>query len=103
MLWDGVWLRSLLWSLLGLAFLSRGSLHRQEEEVHFPSEEELLVRELTQIKNAALIRVSSQTGPPPPPAPNKTFAIFEALFFKLNIFGIFEALMVFDINVLIHL
>jgi len=43
MLGEGVWLRTGLWSILSLAFLSRGNLHRHEEEVFFPTDEQLEV------------------------------------------------------------
>lgn len=43
MLGEGVWVRAALWSILSVAFLSRGNLHRHEEEVFFPTDEQLEV------------------------------------------------------------
>jgi len=43
MLGEGVWVRAALWSVLSLAFLSRGNLHRHEEEIFFPTDEQLEV------------------------------------------------------------
>lgn len=42
MLGEPVWLRTILWSILSLAFLSRGHLHRHEEGI-FPSDADLEV------------------------------------------------------------